>query len=158
MDFDIFADFDREAQLRWLRMLRPRTANVELVFHDGDADHPLTAALAWLVPHRRVGVGERPGYQRPRPTAVLHRYPYDRAIFLALEDLGALFEYVPGTRGDSVRFTALGNVDVTFLDGAGAIIGSTVTHEGLILCPPPPTARPAPSVPGSGQGGRVTSG
>ena len=142
VDFDFFADFDRDAQRQWMQSLRPRTASIELVFHDSDTDHPLTEALAWLAPVRQVGVGERPGYSRPQPAAVLHRYPYDRTILQALDGLGGLFEHVPTPSGDRVQFTALGNVDVSFLDRSGAIIGSTVTHEGLILMPqgdiPPP--------------------
>ena len=142
VDFDVFADFDRDAQQQWIQSLRPLTASIELVFHDGDTDHPLTDALAWLAPLRQVGVGDRPGYPRPQPTAVLHRYPYDRTILQALDGLGGLFEYVPTPSGDRVQFTALGNVDVSFLDHNGTIIGSTVTHEGLILMPqrdiPPP--------------------
>lgn len=81
------------------------------------------------------GVGARPGYPRPHPRAVLHRYRYDRAILRALIDLGGLFEYVSDPLGDTVRFTRLGNVDVTFLDQTDAVLGSTVTHEGLILTP-----------------------
>ena len=37
--------------------------------------------------------------------------------------------------GDSVNFTRLGNVDVTFLDHSETVLGSTVTHEGLMLSP-----------------------
>jgi hypothetical protein len=46
VDFDFLADFDRDAQRQWMQSLRPRTAGIELVFHDGDTDHPLTDALA----------------------------------------------------------------------------------------------------------------
>ncbi|MEV7649157.1 hypothetical protein [Arthrobacter sp. NPDC089319] len=132
-EFDVLAGFDRDAQRQWMQSLRPRTASIELVFLDGDTNHPLTGALAWLTPIRQVGVGERPGYQRPQSAAVLHRYPYDRTILQALDGLGGLFEHIPSPSGDRVQFTTLGNVDVSFLDRSGAIIGSTVTHEGLIL-------------------------
>jgi hypothetical protein len=127
--------FDREAQRQWMQSLRPRTASIERVFLDGDTDHPLADALAWLEPIRQVGVGERPGYLRSQPAAVLHRYPYDRTILQALDRLGGLFEHAPTQSGDRVLFTALGDVDVSFLDRNGAIIGSTVTQEGLILIP-----------------------
>jgi hypothetical protein len=130
------AGFDRTAQREWMRSLRSRTAHIELVFHDGDTDHPLSRTLAWLEPSRWVGVGVRPGYHRPQPTAVLHRYSYDRAILHALDDLGGIFEYVSTPTGDLARFTRLGNVDVTFLDRHGSVLGSTVTHEGLVWCSP----------------------
>lgn len=134
---------DQAGQAQWMESLRPRTTTVELLFHDGDTDHPLTHELAWLSPLRQVGVGARPGYPRPQPTAVLHRYPYDRAILRALNDLGGLFEYVSAPTGDTVSFTRLGNVDVTFLDHANTVLGSTVTHEGFILSPvEAPTAAP----------------
>ena len=129
------AGFDRAAQREWMRSLRSTTAYIELVFHGGDNEHPLSRTLAWLDPVRQIGVGARPGYQRPQPSAVLHRYFYDRAILQALEDLGGIFEYVSTPTGDLVRFTRLGNVDVTFLDRHGSVLGSTVTHEGLILAP-----------------------
>ncbi|MBB5750333.1 hypothetical protein GGQ69_002672 [Micrococcus sp. TA1] len=127
------AGFDGAAQRKWMRSLRSATAYIELVFHDGDNEHPLSRTLAWLDPIRQIGVGARPGYQRPQPSAVLHRYSYDRAILHALEELGGIFEYVSTPTGDRVRFTRLGNVDVTFLDRHGSVLGSTVTHEGLIL-------------------------
>jgi hypothetical protein len=129
------AGFDRAAQREWMHSLRSKTAHIELLFHDGDTDHPLARTLAWLDPSRRIGVGARPGYQRPQPSAILHRYSYDRAILQALEDLGGIFEYVSAPTGDLVRFTGLGNVDVTLLDRHGSVLGSTVTHEGLILLP-----------------------
>jgi hypothetical protein len=135
--FEPIAGLDRAAQLQWMRSLRSRAAHIELLFHDGDTDHPLPSTLAWLNPSRRVGVGERPGYRRPQPSAVLNRYPYDRTILHALEDLGGLFEYASTPTGDLVRFTRLGNVDVTFLDRRGSVLGSTVTHEGLVLVPMP---------------------
>jgi hypothetical protein len=118
-----------------MQSLRASTAHIELLFHDGDTDHPLSSTLAWLNPSRRVGVGIRPGYRRPQPSAVLHHYPYDRAIVRALDDLGGIFQYVRDPAGDVVRFTGLGNVDITFVDRSGSILGSTVTHEGLVLMP-----------------------
>lgn len=53
----------------------------------------------------------------------------------------ASFEYVAAPTGDVVKFTRLGNVDATFLDRYDTVIGSTVTHEGLVpkpRCPPGP--------------------
>lgn len=134
-DFLAIPGLDRAAQVAWMQSLRPRATTIELLFHDSDVSHPLTLELAWLVPARQEGVGARPGYPRPHPRAVLHRYRYDRAILRALIDLGGLFEYVSDPLGDTVRFTRLGNVDVTFLDQTDAVLGSTVTHEGLILTP-----------------------
>jgi hypothetical protein len=93
------AGLDQAAQRQWMRSLRSRTAHIELLFHDGDSAHPLTGMLAGLNPSRRVGVGVRPGYQRPQPSAVLHRYPNDRAVNRALERLGGIFEYVPDPCG-----------------------------------------------------------
>lgn len=90
VQFEAIPGLDRAGQVQWMRSLRPRTASIEFVFPDDDADHPLAQALAWLAPIRRVGVGARPGYQRPQPSAVLHRYRYDRAI-LAVDDLGGIF-------------------------------------------------------------------
>lgn len=118
-----------------MQSLRSKASTIELVFHDGDVDHPLTTQLAWLSPTRQEGVGARPGYPRPQPTAVLHRYPCDRDILRALNEVGGLFDYVSARTGDTVRFTQLGNVDVTFLDHRDTVLGSTVTHEGLILSP-----------------------
>ena len=60
------------------------------VAHGDNPASPLTHELAWLSPIRQVGVGARPGYPRPQPTAVLHRYPYDRGILRALNDLSAV--------------------------------------------------------------------
>lgn len=140
--FDLIPGLDLAEQVQWKRSLRPRTASIELVFHDGDANHLLATALAWLAPLRHVGVGARPGYQRPQPSAVLHRYRYDRSILQAVADLGGLFEYVSAPTGDSVTFTRVGNVDVTFLDHSDTVIGSTVTHEGLILTPRGPSGTP----------------
>lgn len=140
-DLEAVAGLDLSAQREWMRSLRSRCATIELLFHDGDVDHPLTQRLAWLAPTRTVGVGQRPGYQKAHPSAVLHRYAYDRAILHALDELGGLFEYTQAPRGDRVRFTRLGNVDVTLLDRFDTVLGSTVTHEGLILRPstaPPP--------------------
>jgi len=134
-DFAATPAMDRESQMAWMQSLRHKTATVELLFHDGDAGHSLTHELAWLSPLRQEGVGARPGYQRPQPTAILHRYPYNRAILHALNELGGLFEYVTAPTGDTVNFTRLGNVDVTFLDYSGKVLGSTVTHEGLVLSP-----------------------
>jgi hypothetical protein len=135
MAFEPIAGLDRAAQLEWIQSLRSRTAHIELLFHDGDADHLLTSTLAWLDSSRCVRVGARPGYGRPQPSAVLHRYPYDRSILQALDDSGGIFEYVSASSGDVVRFTGLGNVDVTFCDRLGSVLGSTVTREGLILMP-----------------------
>jgi len=135
MAFEPIAGLNRAAQLEWMQSLRSRTAHIELLFHDGDTHHPLTSTLAWLDPSRRVGVGSRPGYSRPQPSALLHCYPYDRSILQAVDDLGGIFEYVSASSGDVVRFTGLGNVDVTFCDRLGSVLGSTVTHEGLILMP-----------------------
>lgn len=132
---------DRAAQLKWMQSLRPRTAYIELVFHDSDTGHPLTTTLAWLSPSRQVGVGVRPGYQRPQPSAVLHRYPYDRAVIRALDELGGIFQIISTPTGELTRFTGLGNVDVSFLDRHDIVIGSTVTHEGLILMPPGEVSR-----------------
>ena len=134
-EFLIIPAVDQAGQATWMESLRPRTTTIELLFHDGDTDHPLTHGLAWLSPIRQVGVGARPGYPGPQPNAVLHRYPYDRAILHALNGLGGLFEYVSAPTGDTVNFTRLGNVDVTFLDHSDTVLGSTVTHEGLILSP-----------------------
>jgi hypothetical protein len=135
--FEPIAGLDRAAQRQWRQSLRSQAAHIELPFHDGDTGHPLSGPLAWLKPSRPVGVGARPGYSRAQPSAGLHRYPYDRAILQALEDLGGIFEYVSNPTGDLVRFTPLGNVDVTFLDRNGLVIGSTVTHEGFVLLPKP---------------------
>lgn len=134
-EFVVIPALDEAAQAKWMESLRPKTATIELLFHDGDTDHRLTHELEWLSPIRQEGVDARPGYLRPQPTAVLLRYPYDRAIFRALNELGGLFEYVSAATGDSVNFTRLGNVDVTFLDQSDTVLGSTVTHEGLILSP-----------------------
>lgn len=135
VSFDVTPGLDRAEQLEWLRSLRPLTRSIELVFRDGDAGHPLVRSLAWLAPIRRVGVGARPGYPRAQPSAVLHRYRYHRSIFQALADLGGFFHYVSAPTGDRVAFTRLGNVDVTFLNHSDRVLGSTVTHEGLILTP-----------------------
>ncbi|MBM6545686.1 hypothetical protein JNO54_05975 [Janibacter sp. YIM B02568] len=94
---------DRAAQVAWMQSLRSKASTIELVFHDGDVDHPLTKQLAWLSPTRQEGVGARPGYPRPQPTAVLHRYPYDRGILRALNEVGGLFDYVSAPTGDTVR-------------------------------------------------------
>ena len=135
MTLEPIVGLDRAAQHQWMQSLRSQAAHIELLFHDGDADHPMIRTLAWLNPRRQVGVGVRPGYHRPQPSAVLHRYPYDRAILQALEELGGIFDYVSTPNGDVVQFTGLGNVDVTFLDRSGTVLGSTVTHEGLVLLP-----------------------
>lgn len=132
-EFRAIPSLDRVAQRDWMRALRSRIAAIELVFHQGDDDHPLTARLAALGADRQVGVGPRPGYTRPEPAAVLHRYRYDREILTAIDELGGLFEPVTTRFGESARFTALGDVDVVFLDSSGRVIGATVTHEGLIL-------------------------
>lgn len=137
-EFAVLAGLDPAAQLEWLRALRPRTAHIELLFHDNDVSHPLTPVLAWLGPTRTVGVGARPGYSRPQPSAVLHRYSYDRTIVQEIERLGGFFECIPDPRGDRVRYTGLGNVDVTLRDRHDAVLGSTVTHEGLLLIPAEP--------------------
>lgn len=134
-DFVAIPALDRQSQMAWMQSLRPRTATIELLFHDGDSDHPLTHELAWLSPRRQAGVGPRPGYQRPQPIAILHRYPYHREVLHALDELGGLFEFVTDPTGDTVNFTRLGNVDVTFPDCSGKVLGSTVTHEGLVLSP-----------------------
>lgn len=139
-DYEAIPGMDLAGQRAWMQSLRPRTAAVELVFHIDDATHPLTQELAWLAPVHQHGVGTRPGYPRPQPRAVLHRYPYDRAVVRALDGLGGLFEWVSAPRGDTVRLTRLGDVDVTFLDSSDTVLGSTVTHEGLILSPVGPPA------------------
>ena len=133
-DFHEAPDMGAPAQqLALLQSLRPRMAVVEMVFHDGDDGHPLAGRLRHLMPERRSGVGVRPGYPRPEPGAVLHRYAYDRAIITALADLGGLFVLHQSPRGDRVRFTDLGNVDLAFLDAAGRLLCYTVTHEGLVF-------------------------
>lgn len=134
-EFKALSGLDRASQMAWMNSLRPIVTTIELLFHDGDTDHPLVIALASLSPIRQKGVGPRPGYRRPQPNAILHRYPYDRAIVRTINELGGLFEYVAAATGDTVHFTRLGNVDVTFLDRYDEVLGSTVTHEGLILTP-----------------------
>ena len=147
IEFESVWGLTRAAQTDWLRQLRSRTTHVELLFHDGDGGHPLTDALAWLNPSRSVDVGLRPGYSRRQDSAVLHRYPYDRAIFKALEDLGGLFLYSSAPAGDHVEFTGLGNIDVTLLDERDEVLVSTVTHEGVILTPKAVSAESALVVP-----------
>ncbi len=118
-----------------MKSLRAQTTTVELVFHDGDADNPLAEKLKRLMPVREIGVGKRPGYQKPAPHAVLHRYAYDREVLRAIEELGGLFTYASTATGETVNFSHLGNVDVAFIARDGAVLGATVTHEGLILRP-----------------------
>lgn len=137
-EFEVVWGPDRASQLEWMRSLRSQTAQIEMVFHNGDDQHPFVEELAWLNPHRQVGVDVRPGYERPQPKAVLHRYPYDRAIIRALVDLGGFFVPISSPHGDRVEYTGLGNVDITFLDQRGVVLGATVTHEGLILMPATP--------------------
>lgn len=108
-------------------------AVVELVFHDGDAGHPLVEPLQYSTPERSEGVGARPGYARADPRAVLHRYHYDRAIISALAGLGGLFVLHRDPRGDRVDFPDVGNVDLSFYDVAGNLFCYTVTHEGLVF-------------------------
>lgn len=120
-------------QLALLHELRPRMSTLEFVFHNGDAGHPLVERLGGLAPERRLGVGARPGYQRAEPKAVIHRYAYDRSIIAALRDLGGLFSWVIHPRGDSVDWTALGDVDLAAYDSRGRLFLYTVTHEGLIF-------------------------
>lgn len=120
-------------QLAVLHGLRPRMSVIEFVFHQGDAEHPLAAALSDLGPERTVGVGPRPGYQRAAPKDVLHRYAYDRSIIAALRDLGGLFTLVTGPRGDHVEWTELGDVDLAAYDRSARLFLYTVTHEGLIF-------------------------
>ena len=116
-----------------LQAVRSLTATVECVFVDGDADHPLAAAMAPHRPVRTEGVGPRPGYHRGDPGAVLLRCAYDREIFRTITALGGLFEYVEGPGGDRVFFTELGNVDLSLYDVTGHLILYTVTHEGLVF-------------------------
>lgn len=131
--FDVVAAPSPDDQLAVLHDLRPRMSVLEFVFHDGDEGHPLAAALRSLGPERTEGVGVRPGYQRAEPRAVLHRYAYDRSIIAALRDLGALFTHVSGPRGDSVEWSALGDVDLVARDKHGRLFLYTVTHEGLVF-------------------------
>ena len=51
----------------------------------------------------------------------------------ALRDLGALFTHVSGPRGDSVEWSALGDVDLVARDKHGRLFLYTVTHEGLVF-------------------------
>lgn len=131
--FDVVWPASAEEQSTLVQGLRPRTATVEFVFHTPDVGHPLAVALESLHPERRVGVGVRPGYSRPDPGAVLHRYRYDRAIFSALDQLGGLFTRAGTPRGERTGFTELGNLDVALLDADGNILLATVTHEAMIL-------------------------
>lgn len=135
MNLEPIFGLNTAAQLEWMQSLRARTATIELVFHDGDADSKLAEKLKHLNPTREIGVGKLPGYEKPAPHAVLHRYAYDRGILEAIEELGGLFENTSTKQGDNTEFTQLGNVDVTFRDEHGNVLGATVTHEGLILRP-----------------------
>ena len=119
----------RDAQRAWLAALRPRTAQLEFVANNESAADPLLARLAHLPSILTVGVGPGNGYSRLRPTAVVHRFAYDREILRALEELGGLF----AEEGSAAPWTELGDVDLVLRDAQGRAIGATVTHERMLI-------------------------
>lgn len=44
-EFAVIPALDKATQAKWMESLRPRTATIQLLFHDGDTDHPLTHEL-----------------------------------------------------------------------------------------------------------------
>lgn len=113
----------------WIKSLRPHIAHIELVFNNGDSGHPLLGQLEHLESTRTVGVRPGAGYSRPRPDAVKRRFAYNRDILRTLDDLGGFFSEAASPD----PWTALGDVDVVFLDKRGNLLGATVTHERMII-------------------------
>lgn len=109
--------------------LRPHIAHIELVFNNGDEGHPLTGRLAHLESTRTVGVKAGAGYSRPRSAAVKLRFAYDRDIIRELDALGGFFSKTASPE----PWTALGDVDVVFLDARDNVLGATVAHERMII-------------------------
>lgn len=120
----------REEQPEWMHSLRPKTAYIDFVFSNGDAEHPLLELLAHLPSTRTIGVKPGNGYYvYSCPNVIKRRYAYDRDIIRAIDSLGCFF---PDARSTE-NWTELGDVDVVFLDKDDKMIGATVTHEGLII-------------------------
>lgn len=118
-----------ESRSAWMKLLRAETSRIDLIFNAEDKEHPFIARFAHLEIEQRLGVQAGHGYSRPRPRSSLHRYAYDRELFHAIDELGGLFAADP-THGP---FSALGDVDVVFVDSQGVALGATVAHERMIL-------------------------
>ena len=119
-----------------MHSLRPQTARIEVIFEDGDTNHPLTTLLAHLDSTRTVGV-DGYLYGHPRPKAVKRSYAHDRDIIRAIESLGCFWPDAHSPAHSPAQWTELGNVDVVFLDAKGQVLGATITHERMIVKLPP---------------------
>lgn len=120
-----------EEQRALLTSLRPRTAWLEWVVRRGVSAEPLAALLDGFDPVRTTGVAPRPGYPKPDPDATVLLCRSHRDLFARLAEAG-LFTVEHDRRGDRVEATAVGLVDIGFLDDRQRLLCSTVTHAGII--------------------------
>ena len=123
--------------LRLLDVLEKRTRTIEIVQICGeDLDEPLiAAAMPFLIKQERVNKwhGTKQG-GRGSPKFTIRA---DKAFFSHLRKYESFFQSMTDEDGiECVRATDFGLNDISFIDGGGAVLFYTTTHEGYAYIAP----------------------
>lgn len=120
-----------EQHLKLLDVLEKRTRTIEIVQICGDdLDEPLIrAAMPFLIKKERVNKWH--GTKQGGRGSLKFTLRADKAFFKHLRSYECFFRGMTDENGlDSVRETNFGLDDIAFLDGGGAALFFTTTHEG----------------------------
>lgn len=116
--------------LKLLDILEKRTRTIEIVRICEDSDVPLIrAAMPFLIKKERVNKWH--GTKQGGRGSLKFTLRADKAFFRHLRKYESFFRNVIDENGlGEVRETDFGLDDIAFLDGGGAVLFFTTTHEG----------------------------